>query len=125
MARPYTKEERAALKKDFLQKYEESNGLAYATCQKVGISAETLSNWRQKDKKFDQAIKDIDERIGDMVVGKLMEKIMQGDRASIYFWLKCRKHWHETQKIEVEQTGNIDIQAELKKMKEILSEDDV
>lgn len=124
MARPLTAEERKLKKKEFLEAYEKSQGLQYLSAHKIGVSPQTIDNWRKKDKKFDQAIKDIDERVGDMVVGKLMEKILQGDRASIYFWLKCRKHWHETQKIEVEQTGSIDIQAELKKMKEILNEDD-
>lgn len=124
MARPYTAEERKALKQDFLQKYEESNGLTYATCQKVGISAETLSNWREKDKKFDKAIKEIDERVGDMVIGKLMESILRGDRSSIYFWLKCRKHWSETHKVEVEQKGEMDIKATLEEIKKTLEEDD-
>ena len=123
MARPYTAEERKALKKDYLQKYEESNGLTYATCQRVGISEETLSNWRQKDKKFDAAIKEIDNRVGDMVVGKLMESIMRGDRSSIYFWLKCRRHWSETHKVEVEQKGEIDINAVIQELKETLKED--
>ena len=124
MARPFTKEERAALKKDYLEKYEQSRGLAYATCQKVGISAETLSNWREKDKAFDAAIKEIDERVGDMVIGKLMESIERGDRSSIYFWLKCRKHWSETHKVEVEQKGEVDINAVIQEMKETLADDD-
>lgn len=123
MARPYTAEERKALKMDFLEKYEESNGLTYATCQKVGISAETLSNWRQKDKKFDKAIKEIDERVGDMVVGKLMESILRGDKSSIYFWLKCRRNWHETQKLEVEQVGDIDVAAAIKEIRKELIND--
>lgn len=120
MARPYTAEERKMKKQEYLEAYEQSQGLQYLSAHKIGVTVDTINAWRKKDKKFDKEINDIDERVGDMVVGKLMEKILQGDRASIYFWLKCRKHWHETQKIEVEQTGNIDIQAELKKMKETL-----
>ena len=123
MARPFTKEERAALKQDFLQKYEESNGLTYATCQKVGISPETLSNWRQKDKKFDAAVREVDDRVGDMVIGKLMESIMRGDKSSIYFWLKTQRGWRETQHIEVEQSGDIDIQAAIKEMRKELLDD--
>lgn len=122
MARPFTADERKALKMDFLEKYEESNGLAYATCHKIGISPETLSNWRQKDKKFDAAIKEIDERVGDMVVGKLMEKIMQGDRASLFFWLKTQRGWRETQKVEVEQIGDIDVQAAIKEIRKELAD---
>lgn len=122
MARPYTAEERKALKQDFLEKYEESNGLTYATCQRVGISSETLSNWRQKDKKFDAAIKEIDERVGDMVIGKLMESIMRGEKSSIYFWLKTQRGWHETQKLEVEQTGDIDIATAIKEIRKELSD---
>lgn len=125
MARPYTAEERAALKKDFLEKYEESNGLKYATCQKVGITADTLISWRKKDKKFDSAIKEIDERVGDMVVGKLMESIMRGDKSSIYFWLKTQRGWHETQKLEVEQTGDIDVATAIKEIrKELLNDNE-
>lgn len=34
------------------------------------------------------------------VVGKLMQNIRKGDRASIFFWLKTRAHWTETHKHE-------------------------
>lgn len=120
MARPYTKEEREAIKKDFLEKYEESNGLKYSTCQKVGITADTLIAWRKKDKKFDAAIKEIDERVGDMVVGKLMESILRGDKSSIYFWLKTQRGWHETTKLEVENTNDVDVREMLKELKKDL-----
>jgi len=116
MARPFTETERIQKKKEFLNLYEKCNGLTYLTCHNVGISPETLSNWRQKDKDFDNAIKDIDERVGDIVVGKLMESIMRGDKASIFFWLKTQKGWRETQKIELE-TNDIDINAAIDEIK--------
>ena len=50
MGRPKTKEERVRLKAEFLEQYEKTNGLTYLTCHAVGISPETLSNWRPKDK---------------------------------------------------------------------------
>lgn len=122
MGRPYTSEERKALKKDFLQKYEQSNGLTYATCHRCGISPETLSNWRQKDKQFDADIKEIDERVGDMVIGKLMESILRGDKSSIYFWLKTQRGWRETQHFEVEQTGDIDVKAAIAEIRKQMSD---
>ncbi len=35
-------------------------------------------------------------------VGQLMKLIMKGDRASIFFFLKCKGGWRETQNIKVE-----------------------
>lgn len=123
MARPYKAEERKQIKEEFLKAYEESMGLQYSSARRAGVTVDTINAWRKKDKKFDEAIKEIDEHTADMVVGELMKKIMDGDRASIYFWLKCRRNWHETQRLEVEQKGDIDITAVIKDLKETLKDD--
>ena len=121
MARPYTKEERNQIKEEYLQAYEESMGLQYSSARRAGVTVDTINAWRKKDKKFDAAIKEIDEHTGDVVVGKLMEKIMEGDRASIYFWLKCRKNWHETSRLEIENKNDVDVREMLKELKKDLT----
>ncbi len=124
MARPYTAEERKQIKEDFLRAYEESMGLQYASARRAGVTVDTVNAWRKKDKKFDAAIKEIDENTADMVVGKLMENIMNGDRASLFFWLKCRRHWSETHKVEVEQKSEVDINAVIEDLKDMLKDED-
>lgn len=123
MARPYKAEERKQIKEEFLRAYEESMGLQYSAARRAGVTVDTINAWRKKDKKFDAAIKEIDEHTADMVVGKLMQNIMDGDRASLFFWLKCRRHWSETHKVEVEQKGDIDINAVINDLKETLKDD--
>lgn len=124
MARPYTAEERKQIKEEFLRAYEESMGLQYASARRAGVTVDTVNAWRKKDKKFDAAIKEIDENTADMVVGKLMENIMNGDRASLFFWLKCRRHWSETHKVEVEQKSEVDINAVIEDLKDMLKDED-
>lgn len=124
MARPYTAEERKQIKEEFLRAYEESMGLQYVSARRAGVTVDTVNAWRKKDKKFDAAIKEIDENTADMVVGKLMENIMNGDRASLFFWLKCRRHWSETHKVEVEQKSEVDINAVIEDLKDMLKDED-
>ena len=47
-----------------------------------------------------------------------MESILRGDRSSIYFWLKTQRGWRETQKIEVENVNDIDVQAAINEIRE-------
>lgn len=120
MARPYNEDERKKLKKTFLKHYEESLGLQYLSAKKAKVSVQTINTWRKNDPEFDEAIKDIDERVAENVVGILMQNVMAGDRASIFFWLKCKRHWSETHKVEVENKNAIDINAVINEMKDEL-----
>ena len=123
MARPYTDEERKKLKKKFLKVYKDNYALIYDACDRVGISKETLYNWMEADEEFKKKVEQIKERVGDLVEGKLMEKILDGNVASIVFWLKTQRHWKEESKVEVETVGDIDINAAIKEIREQLKDD--
>lgn len=122
MAKYYKKEEREEKKKLFLEAYEESRGMTTTSCKRAGITRDTLLSWRAKDKKFDEQVTEIKERWKEWVEGRLMTLVENGNVAATMFFLKCKGGYQEKQKIELEQTGTIDIQAELKKMKETLLE---
>lgn len=118
MARPYTEEERKKLKRKFLKVYKENYALIYDACDRIGISKETLYNWMEADEDFKKKVEHIKEHVGDLVEGKLMERILQGNVASIMFWLKTQRHWKEETKIELEQKGDIDVQAAINEIRE-------
>lgn len=120
MARPYTAEERKEKKKLFLEAFEESKGMTTTSCMRVGLTKDTVIAWRKKDKKFDAAITAIQEKNKEWVEGKLMTLVENNNTAAIMFYLKCKCGYQEKQKIEVEQTGQIDIKAEIDKIKEQL-----
>ena len=122
MARPYTEKERKAKKKLFLEAFEDSKGLATTSCERAGISVETLSNWRQEDKEFDAKIKAIKDKTKEYVEGQLMTLIQRGTPSAIYFWLKCQGGYRETQKLEVEQTGDLDITAAINEIRKELAD---
>ena len=117
MARPYTAEERKEKKKLFLEAYEESKGMMTTSCMRVGLTKDTVIAWRKKDKKFDEAITAIQEKNKEWVEGKLMTLVENNNTAAIMFYLKCKGGYQEKQKIELEQKGEIDIHAELEKIK--------
>lgn len=117
MARPYTAEERKEKKKLFLEAYEESKGMMTTSCMRVGLTKDTVIAWRKKDKKFDAAITAIQEKNKEWVEGKLMTLVENNNTAAIMFYLKCKGGYQEKQKIELEQKGEIDIHAELEKIK--------
>ena len=123
MARPYKAEERKQIKKAFLEAFEESKGMTTTSCMRVGITKDTLIAWRKKDKKFDAAITAIQEKNKEWVEGKLMTLVERGSTAAIMFYLKCKCGYQEKQKIEVEQTGQIDIKAEIEALKEQLKDE--
>lgn len=117
MARPYTDEERKKLKKKFLKLYKENYALMYDACDKMNVSRETIYNWMESDEEFKKKVEHIKERVGDIVEGKLMEKILQGNTASIMFYLKTQRHWKETSKVEVESIGDVDVKAAIEEIK--------
>lgn len=112
-----TAEEKKKKKEQFLEAYEKSHGLEYLSADEVGIPRRTLTRWKDKDKEFAAKMKEIDDKVGNLVVGKLMEKILEGDRASIFFYLKCKQHWHESQKIVVENVNDVDITEAIKELR--------
>ena len=124
MARPFTAEERKQLKKAFLEAFEESKGMTTTSCIRIGISKETLCNWREKDKQFDEQVKAIQEKNKEWVEGKLMTLVENNNTAAIMFYLKCKGGYQEKQKIELEHKGEIDVKAELDRIREELKNSD-
>lgn len=116
-AHKYTKEEREIKMADFIERYKQSNGLLYQTCHDVHIKHDTIKKWREKYPDFDAAIRAVDEEVGDFVIGELMKKIKDGNTACIMFWLKCKKHWKETSKVEVTNGNEYDVEQAIEDLK--------
>lgn len=68
----------------------------------LGISQDTLSRRKKDYADFAEAIKRGKAKANIFVGGKLMQKIKNGDTASIIFYLKTRCGWKETQKLEAD-----------------------
>jgi len=93
----------AQLKKEILETLEETYGIISTACTKAKISRRTFYNYISRDKTFAEQIHEIRERNIDVVEDKLFQKILNGDTASIIFYLKCKgKHrgWSEKQQVE-------------------------
>lgn len=124
MARYYKKEEREEKKKMFLEAYEESKGMTTTSCIRAGITRDTLLAWRKKDKDFDSKVIEIKDKWKEWVEGRLMTLIENGNTAAVMFFLKCKGGYQEKQKVEIEQTGEIDIKAAIENIKKTLKEDE-
>lgn len=120
MARPYNKKQRVKLKRLFLEALEESRGMITTSAAAIGVTRETIDNWRKADPGFDKAINTIKERQKEWVEGKLMTAIENGNVASIMFFLKTQCGWRETQKVEVETTNDVDVREMLKELRKDL-----
>lgn len=120
MARPFTAKERKALKKDFVEKFKDNNGLVNMTCERVGISKQTYENWRKDDETFAAQCDAIQMEIDDMVVNQLYNAINNGSVSALIFYCKAKLGWRENSKIEVETKESIDISKALEQIKKEL-----
>lgn len=95
-------QERIAREKEaFIETYAACMGIAVMACKKAGITRSTLYNWRRSDPVFNAALLEADEGVIDRVEGKLLQKINDGDRQCIIFYLKTKaKHRGYTEKVE-------------------------
>ena len=94
-------------KKAFIDAYTKTFGNITMSCNRVGIARSTYYNWINKDDDFNKQINDIQpkELFLDFVTSKLVEKINEGDKASIIFALKTigkERGWVERQEIQHE-----------------------
>lgn len=119
-----TKKQREEKKKLFIEALEESRGMITTSCQRAGITKKTLCEWREKDSDFDERINRIKDEQKEWVQGKLMTLIENGSTTATIFFLKTQCGWRETQKLEVEQKGEVDINAVIQELKETLKEDE-
>lgn len=116
-----TKKKRDEKKKLFIEALEESRGMVTTSCQRAGITKKTLCEWREKDKAFDEEINRIKEEQKEWVQGRLMTLIENGNTSATIFFLKTQCGWRETQKVEVENTNDVDVREMLKELKKDLT----
>lgn len=120
MARPYKAEERKQIKEEFLKAYEESLGLQYGSARRANVTVDTINAWRKKDPEFDAAIKEIDSRRDELVVGELMNAIQNHNLSAIIFYCKTRLGFSEKKEVELSSKADIDVEAAIKEMKKDL-----
>ena len=77
----------------------------------LGISYSTLRRRKRDSEQFEQAIKRGRSKANVFVGGKLMQKIEDGDTASIIFYLKARCGWRETNRTELSGINGAPIQT--------------
>lgn len=121
MGKHYSKKDREKLKKQFLENMEESKGMVTTSAERIGVSRETISNWRESDPEFNEAVQAIQDKIKEYVEGRLMSLIENGNTAATMFFLKCRAGYRETNKLEIENKNDIDVNAAIAEIKEQLS----
>lgn len=119
-----TKKQREEKKKLFLDAMQESRGLICTSIRAAGISKQTLYNWKAEDKEFSDKIDAIKDETKEWVQGRLLTLIENGSAVATMFFLKTQCGWRETQHIEVEQTGDIDVAAAINEIREQLGNGD-
>lgn len=113
-----TKKQREEKKKLFLDAMQESRGLICTSIRAAGISKQTLYKWKAEDKEFSDKIDDIKDETKEWVQGRLLTLIENGSTVATIFFLKTQCGWKESQKLEVENVNDIDVQAAINEIKE-------
>lgn len=110
-------------KKEFLEALVKEHGNLYAVYS-------TLPNWSynryreetEKDPEFVAAIQKVKEDTIRWVESKMFKAIQEGDKDMTKFFLRTKADYSETQKIEANVSGGLDIEAQIAEMKKALSE---
>lgn len=116
------------MKARFLELLEENRGDLYKTYTSLGIKYNRYYEWRKTDPDFDAAIDRIKLDTVRWVESKMFEKIAEGDKDLMKFYLKMHKDgqklgYVETKKIEAEVKGQVDVEKQLEEMAEKLEDD--
>lgn len=122
MAKHYSKKRREELKSLFLETLEESRGMITTSLAAIGVTKQTLSNWRKDDQEFSDKIDEIKDRQKEWVQGKLMTLIENGNATATIFFLKTQCGWKEAQKVEVETVGDVDVKAAIEEIRKELAD---
>lgn len=111
-------------KKEFLEELVKQHGNLYAVYT-------SMPNWNynryytefKTDPEFAAAIREIKMATIKWVEDKMFKAIEDGDRDMTKFYLRTQAGYSETQKIEANVSGGMDIEAEITEMKKALSEE--
>ena len=77
-------------KKAFIQAFEDAKGIVSYACKAVNISRQTYYRWKGEDNDFKEACEDIEEMVIDLVEGKLLNAINEGEITAMIFYLKTK-----------------------------------
>lgn len=73
-----------------IQVYEKKGCNITQTCTALGISRKTFYEWKEKKKKLDEGLKEVDESILDWAESKLVEHINNNDLQALIFFLRTK-----------------------------------
>lgn len=76
--------------KAFLETFAKT-GTIVGACRSLGISRETVRQWRKKDPAFEQAFQDADLDVTEILETKAMQQALTGDTVMTIFLLKARR----------------------------------
>tara|TARA_R110001606_G_scaffold85719_7_gene194314 strand:- start:1229 stop:1606 length:378 start_codon:yes stop_codon:yes gene_type:complete len=95
------------LKKKLLQALEKSLGVVTTACKSAGVSRDTHYRWMKEDDDYRAGVDDLGNVALDFAESKLHEQIMEGNVASVIFFLKCKgkvRGYVERQEIKLDKT---------------------
>lgn len=95
--------------KNTLEAYSKKGCNVSATCSAVDISRTHFYRMRKKNKKFAQGLEDAEEGLVDLIEGKLIKAVNDGNITAIIFFLKSKaKNRGYTEKLEIDNKHNVE-----------------
>ena len=74
----------------FLETYRKKACNVSQACKAAGIARRTYNAWIEKNKKFAEQVKEIEEALLDFAESQLMQNIQYGRETSLIFFLKTK-----------------------------------
>ena len=122
-----TSDKTDTLKKNLLVALEKSLGVVTTACKSVNISGDTHYRWLKEDEEYRSGVADLDNVALDFAESKLHEGIMEGNVASVIFFLKCKgkvRGYVERQEIKLDKTTPDLSDLSTSQLIDLLSEND-
>lgn len=111
-------------KKEFLEELVKQHGNCYACYTNMpNWSYNRFYTEQKSDPEFAAAIREIKMATIKWVEDKMFSAIEEGDKDMTKFYLRTQAGYSETQKIEANVSGGLDIEAQIAEMKKALSEE--